>query len=155
VSSLNAAILLGAGFSHNWGWWAAKEVFNYLSGLPEIRKHERLVELLWQRKSGDGFEDAIAEVQRDYRVDAGRYRAELTVLQNAVGKLFADMNDGYSANPGLEFQRQQEFMVSTFLIQLETVFSQPRLTPRRGMLERQRNAGIGWQMGRLRDPGHE
>jgi len=53
---MTAAILLGAGFSRNWGGWLAQEVFNHLIGLPEIRRHERLVTLPWQHQSGGGFE---------------------------------------------------------------------------------------------------
>lgn len=118
-----AVILLGAGFSHNWGGWLAKDVFNYLIGLPEIRRHERLIRLLWEHQSGGGFEDAVADVQRDYRLDPTRHGAELIALQDAVGQMFADMNDGYAANPGWEFQQHQEFMVRTFLVQFEAIFS--------------------------------
>jgi hypothetical protein len=118
-----AVILLGAGFSHNWGGWLAKEVFNYLIGRPEIRKSERLTKLLWQHHSVGGFEDAVAEVQRDYRLDPARHGAELKAFQDALGEMFADMNDGYAANPGWEFQQQLEFMVRTFLVQLEAIFS--------------------------------
>jgi hypothetical protein len=118
-----ALILLGAGFSHNWGGWLAKEVFNYLIGLLAIRRHERLIKLLWQHHSGGGFEDAIAEVQRDYRLDPARHSAELKAFQDALGQMFGDMNDGYAANPGWEFQQQLEFMVRTFLVQFEAIFS--------------------------------
>jgi hypothetical protein len=120
---MTASILLGAGFSRNWGGWLAQEVFNYLIGLPEIRKHERLIALLWQHQSGGGFEDVIAEVQRDYRLDPAKHDAALTALQDAVGQMFADMNEGYAATPGWEFQQHQEFMVRTFLIRFEAIFT--------------------------------
>jgi hypothetical protein len=118
-----AVILLGAGFSHNWGGWLAKDVFNYLIGLPEIRRHERLIKLLWQHQSGGGFEDAVSDVQRDYQLDPTRHGAELIALQDAVGQMFADMNDGYAAKPGWEFQQHQEFMIRTFLVQFKAIFS--------------------------------
>jgi SIR2-like domain len=120
---MSAMILLGAGFSHNWGGWLAQEVFNHLIGVREIRQHERLTQLLWQHQSGGGFEDAIAEVQRDYRLDPARHGAELKTFQDAVEQMFADMNEGYAANPGWEFQQQQAFMVRTFLVQFEAIFS--------------------------------
>ena len=72
---MNALILLGAGFSHNWGGRLAREVFDHLIGVPDIRRFERLIRLLWQHNSGGGFEDAIAEVQRDYRLDPDRHAA--------------------------------------------------------------------------------
>lgn len=118
-----AVMLLGAGFSRNWGGWLAQEVFNYLIGLPEIQKHDRVIRLLWQYNSNGGFEDVIAEVQRDYRLDPARYSAELTALQDAVAQMFADMNDGYAATPGWEFQQDQEFMVRTFLIRFDVLFT--------------------------------
>ncbi len=120
---MKAVILLGAGFSHNWGGWLAKQVFDYLIGSPEIRKHERLVKLLWQHNSGGGFEDAIAEVQRDFRSDPDRHGSELKSFQEAIGQMFADMDDGYAADPGWEFQQQLEFMVRTFLVRFEAIFS--------------------------------
>jgi hypothetical protein len=120
---MTTAILLGAGFSRNWGGWLAQEVFNYLVGLPEIRKHERLVALLWQHQSSGGFEDVIAAVQRDYKSNPGAHHTELITLQDAVGQMFADMNEGYAATPGWEFQRQLEFMVRTFLIRFEAIFT--------------------------------
>lgn len=121
--SPNAVILLGAGFSHNWGGWLAKEVFDHLIGVPEIRKFERLVRLLWQHNATGGFEDAIAELQRDYRSEPGRYGAELNALQDAVLRMFADMNEGYAGRPDWEFQQDLAFMVRTFLIQFRAVFS--------------------------------
>jgi hypothetical protein len=120
---MNVMILLGAGFSRNWGGWLSQEVFNHLIGLPGIRKHERLTRLLWQHQSAGGFEDAIAEVQRDYRLDPTRYGAELKAFQDAVEEMFTDMNEGYAASPSWEFQQQQAFMVRTFLVQFKTIFS--------------------------------
>jgi hypothetical protein len=120
---MSTAILLGAGFSRNWGGLLAQEVFNHLIGHPEIRKRDRLIQLLWQHRSDGGFEDAIAEVQRDYRLDPARYRAELSSLQDAVAQIFGDMNDGYAATPGWEFQQDQAIMVRTFLIQFDALFT--------------------------------
>jgi hypothetical protein len=120
---MNAVILLGAGFSHNWGGRLAKEVFQQLIGNPEIRKSERLIRLLWQHNAAGGFEDALAEVQRDYQLDPDRHAAELKVLQNAVLEMFAAMNEGYSAKIDWEFQQDRAFMVRTFLVQFRAIFS--------------------------------
>ncbi len=40
-------LLLGAGFSRNWGGLLATEVFDYLIGLPEIKGDAYLTKLLW------------------------------------------------------------------------------------------------------------
>jgi SIR2-like domain len=120
---MNAVLLLGAGFSHNWGGWLAKQVFDYLIGVPDVRQFERLITLLWQHNPAGGFEDAIAEVQLDYRSDPARYGAELKALQNAVLQIFADMNEGYAARPDWEFQQDRAFMVRTFLVRFGVIFS--------------------------------
>jgi len=49
-------LLLGAGFSRNWGGWLATEVFEYLLGCPEIANDPNLRALLWRRQPVDGFE---------------------------------------------------------------------------------------------------
>jgi len=120
---MKTAILLGAGFSRNWGGWLAKDVFNRLIGMPAIQRHERLIKLLWQHNSGGGYEDALAEVQRDYRLDPHRHGAELTALQEAVRQVFGDMNEGFAARLDWEFQQQREFLVRTFLVGFEAIFS--------------------------------
>ena len=120
---MSAVILLGAGFSRNWGGWLAQEVFNYLIGVPEIRKHDRLIKLLWQHHSDGGFESVVAEVQRNYVLDPARYSTELTTLQTALHQLFSDMNDGYASTPDWEFQQYQELMVRTFLIRFDAIFT--------------------------------
>jgi hypothetical protein len=119
---MNVIILLGAGFSRNWGGLLAQEVFDHLIGVPEIRRHERLTELLWQHQSAGGFEDAVAEVQRDYRLDPAQHGETLKALQDAVAQMFADINEGYTATLGWEFQQQQALMVRTFLVQFEAIF---------------------------------
>lgn len=120
---MSVVILLGAGFSRNWGGWLAQEVFNYLIGVPELRKHDRLIRLLWQHQSDGGFEDVVAEVQRAYVLDPDAHNAELTTLQTAVHQMFSDMNNGYASTPGWEFQQYRELMVHTFLIRFDAIFS--------------------------------
>jgi len=120
---MNAVILLGAGFGHNWGGWLAKEVFDHLIGVPEIRRFQRLINLLWQHQAEGGFEDVIADVQRNYRLNPTTFAAELNALQAAVLQVFANMNDGYAAHPGWEFQQDRALMVRTFLLQFGAIFS--------------------------------
>ncbi len=41
-------LLLGAGFSRNWGGWLAAEAFEYLLGCPEVTRNPELQALLWR-----------------------------------------------------------------------------------------------------------
>ena len=58
---MNYALLLGAGFSRNWGGWLADEAFEYLLGCRQINMPLR--ELLISHKRKGGFEAALAELQ--------------------------------------------------------------------------------------------
>jgi roadblock/LC7 domain-containing protein len=120
---MNLVILLGAGFSRNWGGWLAKEAFEYLLGCDEIVNCSRLRQLLWEHQSAGGFEDALADLQRNYQHDPEKHGADLQAFQTAVGRMFEEMNSGYATYAGWEFQPQQRFMVRTFLNQFEAIFS--------------------------------
>lgn len=118
-------LLLGAGFSRNWGGWLADEAFEYLLGCPEILVNRRLSELLWRHRAGDGFEGAVAEVQRDWIKDPHKHLNNLRDLQAAVGRMFRDMNDGYINIP-FEFQRDlasASRSVKTFLARFDAIFT--------------------------------
>ena len=124
-------LLLGAGFSHNWGGWLASEAFEYLLGCPEIQKDQRLKDLMWKHQDTGGFEGAIEQVQRDHILVASSETARrLQGLQAAVSRMFADMNKAFL---GLEY-RDWEFLtgnndkphekrVSTFLGKFDAIFS--------------------------------
>lgn len=59
-------LLLGAGFSRNWGGWLAAEAFEYLLGCSEITSNSQLQALLWKHQSNGGFEHALAEIQSNF-----------------------------------------------------------------------------------------
>ncbi len=61
---MNAILLLGAGFSRNWGGWLANEAFEYLLGCREIDTETR--ERLLSHKNTDGFEGMLAELQEEH-----------------------------------------------------------------------------------------
>lgn len=54
-------LLLGAGFSHNWGGWLASEAFDYLIGCDPVDTD--IKDLLWNHRDEDGFEGALDELQ--------------------------------------------------------------------------------------------
>lgn len=77
-------LLLGAGFSRNWGGLLATEIFDYLIGLPDIKADSYLTKVLWVNKNSGGFENALAEVQTAFSMDRGKYTGHLQRLQDAV-----------------------------------------------------------------------
>lgn len=114
MSQHNCILLLGAGFSRNWGGWLASEAFEYLLGCPEVDKN-----LLWKHKRRGGFEAALAELQ-DSR--AGNPDPRLAPLQAAVLRMFVDMNAAYS-KAQFEFEKGGEYQVAKFLTRFDAVFS--------------------------------
>jgi hypothetical protein len=85
-------LLLGAGFSRNWGGWLANEAFEYLLGTTPIAADPGLRTLLWKHYDTGGFEGALAEVQADFKRDPVRHKVRLDGLQFAISQMFADMN---------------------------------------------------------------
>ena len=116
-------LLLGAGFSRNWGGLLASEVFDYLIGLPEIGGDEYLRGLLWANRNGGGFENALAEAQIAFTRDPGRYANPMNRLQNAVASMLQGMNEAFFARPTIEFQQFQERMLRTFLFRFDAIFT--------------------------------
>ena len=53
-------LLLGAGFSRNWGGWLAAEADEYLLGHPKIDKPVR--DILWKYRRKGGFEAALGHL---------------------------------------------------------------------------------------------
>ncbi len=92
---MNSVLLLGAGFSRNWGGWLASEAFEYLLGCPEISRNPHLQNLLWRNQTLGGFENALAVVQADFIRDPAVNTGHLQDLQHAVTRMFDDMNKGY------------------------------------------------------------
>ncbi len=108
-------LLTGAGFSANWGGWVASEAFEYLLGCPEILADDRLRDLLWECQLEGGFEDALAKLQVGHSVGFAQQWSDrqLISLQNAVGRMFEDMNRSYRGRGDLEFLRPERFVQTT------------------------------------------
>ena len=116
-------LLLGAGFSRNWGGWLASEAFEYLIGCPEIARNPELRALLWRNQPTGGFENALAEVQANFIRAPQENTAHLQDIQSAVTRMFEDMNRGFFDHADLEFQKALERMVSTFLTKFDAIFT--------------------------------
>ena len=119
---MSRVLLLGAGFSRNWGGWLAAEVFEYLLGCPEISNDPYLRSLLWSHQPVDGFEGALEQVQSDFVRDPAT-RGRLNALQGAVTRMFEDMNNAFFGINDFEFQRHIQWMVKPFLTKFDAIFT--------------------------------
>lgn len=119
-------LLIGAGFSRNWGGWLASEVFEYLLGSPEVVRDANLRLLLWKhQEQGGGFEAALAELQTQFANDpAGSSKTKLNALQDAIKQMFNDMNRAFMAFPDWQFgQQDTERKIGTFLARFDAIFT--------------------------------
>ena len=92
-------LLTGAGFSHNWGGWLAKEAFEYLLGSDQVDGGIR--KLLWDYKDAGGFEGALGQLQDDAARGKTDAESSLAKLENALSQMFGDMNNAF-ATTGFE-----------------------------------------------------
>ncbi len=116
-------LLLGAGFSRNWGGWLATETFEYLLGRPEIIGNEALRSLLWKAQAKGGFEDALGELQAANHSGDGNAMQNLDALQTAIKAMFEDMNAGFYRLQTLNFRNSIEHSVNGFLAKFDAIFT--------------------------------
>lgn len=114
-------LLLGSGFSRNWGAWLAGEAFEYLLGCAQIDASLR--GLLLRHRHIDGFEGALGELQtRFLRSRDGASRERLQCLQEALAQMFAAMDQRFSSTR-FEFQDDPQYLVRTFLARFDAIFT--------------------------------
>ena len=104
------------------GGWLASEAFEYLLGCPEI--DESLRNLLWRHKLRGGFEDALAELQ----VEVSQRRevtseVRLRRMQDAVLRMFSDMDKAFAMITNFEFQNDRRYLVRNLLVQFDALFT--------------------------------
>lgn len=119
---MSYVLLIGAGFSRNWGGLLASEVFEHLISDPEIDSDPELRRLLWDSGIG-GFEDALAEVQTAFAAQPKRHGPRLRRLEGSVARVFGNMNRGFFALDTIEFQQSIERMLRTFLTRFDAIFT--------------------------------
>jgi hypothetical protein len=121
---MNHYLLLGAGFSRNWGGWLANEVFEYLLGVQEVVDDTQLQADLWRHKDRGGFEAALEELQIEASRSGDRRRLE--TMENAVQRMFADMDKGFQGQRGelfrFEFVAGADLM-RQFLSRFDAIFT--------------------------------
>lgn len=122
---VNRILLLGAGFSRNWGGPLASEMFDSLLQQPQISADQHLRQILWQHKDGGGFENALAQVQQDFRNNAvlPEHKRWLDGFQAAIDRIFADMDRGFARRPSWEFTNQRDQMLLGTLVKFDAIFS--------------------------------
>ena len=117
-------LLIGAGFSRNWGGWLATEAFEHLLGSTEVARDPGLRRLLWQHQERGGFEAALAELQGQFAREPEAVRAPLIALQGAVKRMFDDMNAAFMAATDWQFGQQHiERQIGTFLTRFDAIFT--------------------------------
>ena len=117
-------LLLGAGFSRNWGGWLANEAMEYLLGCREVVDSTVLRRLLWKhQESGAGFEGALDELQTAAVRDPQGQARDRTALETALSHMFADMNRGFVERVDFNFSQQRARTVTTFLTRFDAIFS--------------------------------
>ena len=122
---MNRILLLGAGFSRNWGGPLASEMFDSLVQQPQISTDEHLRQILWQHKDEGGFETALAQVQQDFHNNAAlpENKRWLDGFQAAIDQIFADMDRGFAARPSWEFTNQRDQSLLGTLVKFDAIFS--------------------------------
>jgi hypothetical protein len=116
-------LLLGAGFSRNWGGLLANEVFEYLIGQKDVAQDGYLKNLLWNHKTAGGFENALADVQIAFARDPAGYGPSLRTLQAAVSNVFQQINQAFFNAPWMEFQQHLDRTIRTFLVRFDAIFT--------------------------------
>jgi hypothetical protein len=111
----NHLLLLGAGFSRNWGGWLANEADEYLLGHDAIDKSVR--DILWQCRRKGGFEAALAILQNGNPPDD-----RLVRLEKALMSMFQDMDRAFQ-QVNFNFNNSMKDSVSTFLTRFDAIFT--------------------------------
>jgi hypothetical protein len=110
-------LLLGAGFSRNWGGWLANEAFEYLLShnlSSDVRR------ILIDNRSA-GFEGALSVLQNNRQLSlAGK--EPLEEFQRAVAAMFDHMNLAFLENRWFA-RRDELFSVIEFLPKFDAIFT--------------------------------
>lgn len=113
-------LLLGAGFSRNWGGWLASELAGELSGLLSDRPWLCAMLRVYQ-----GFERAYAE--RLKTAESARNNAlaveDVARLQQAVLDTFSALNAGFARRHGLNFSWSAARSIVSFLARFDAIFT--------------------------------
>jgi len=116
-------LLLGAGFSRNWGGLLANEVFEHLLANSDIHQNVYLKDLLWRFSNSGGFEYALSEVQTEYSRHPERAGPSLHALQAGIAAIFEGMNDAFFDLTSMEFSKYLDRQLKTLFVRFDAIFT--------------------------------
>ena len=115
-------LLIGAGFSRNWGGWLSDDVTDYLLTCDEVRKDQEIRQVLSRFRRSGGFESALSAVQADFlRAGDTTLTERVRGFQATILRMFADMDRAFS-DTNFEFQNDIRYLVRTFLAKFDAIF---------------------------------
>ena len=121
---MNHVLLLGAGFSANWGGPLASDVFDWLLQRPEISGDAYLKQMLWNDRNAGGFENTLSQVQSNYLMSPNAENtARLGRFQAAINEIFTDMDRGFATRPSWEFQSDRDRTLGHALVNFDAIFT--------------------------------
>ena len=112
---MNCILLIGAGFSYNWGGRLASEVRAELQSRLSHEPH--LAQLL----NKADFESALATIQAAHE-RRGDERS-LQLIQSAISDVFSAMNRSFQRRGTLEFGNDVAFSIQRYLAKFDAIFS--------------------------------
>jgi hypothetical protein len=115
---MNAVLLTGAGFSHNWGGRLAREINTAVA--MRLQNDAPLADLLHRNPN---FEEALTELQNEVATSARPGTAErLQKLETAIVDAFAAMNRNLGA-ASFNFSNDLKYSLPEFLVLFDAIFT--------------------------------
>jgi hypothetical protein len=115
---MNAVLLTGAGFSHNWGGRLAREINTAVA--MRLQNDAALADLLHRNPN---FEEALTELQNEVATSARPGTAErLQKLETAIVDVFAVMNRNLGA-ASFNFSNDLKYSLPEFLVLFDAIFT--------------------------------
>jgi hypothetical protein len=115
---MNAVLLTGAGFSHNWGGRLAREINTAVA--MRLQHDAPLADLLHRNPN---FEEALTELQNEVATSARPGTAErLQKLETAIVDAFAVMNRNLGA-ASFNFSNDLKYSLPEFFVFFDAIFT--------------------------------
>src|SRR5438874_388804 len=109
-------LLLGAGFSCNWGGWSASEVNDFLPTVPVVQADPHVLQVLGRTANAGGFEAALAQNPAGYHTSpTPQNKTHVEALQTGIIAMFSAIEAGFARRRGWDFCNDLDFKVARFL----------------------------------------
>ena len=116
---MSKILLIGAGFSRNWGGLLANEVRSHL--VSKLEKNSFLTILLHRHV---GFESAFQELRLSYENNPNKDNFDnIEIFQNALIEVFKIMNQAFSKRGSMNFSQDRTYSIIEFLSRFDAIFS--------------------------------